>query len=95
MIKPYTRSGASVAIRTDHDFGVSVKSERTNIFDFSDIDFDSFTFETNDSPQVIPINRKIKRYKTCQIVVENNKPNEGFGVYGIVKRFHKLRPARI
>lgn len=95
MIKPYTRSGASVAIRTDHDFGVSVKSERTNIFDFSDIDFDSFTFETNDSPQVIPMNRKIKRYKTCQIVVENNKPNEGFGVYGIVKRFQKLRPARI
>ena len=33
------------------------------------------------------INRKIKRYKTCQIIVANDAIYEGFGVYGIIKRF--------
>lgn len=94
LMKPYTRSGATVTIRTDHDFGTPIKSERMNIFDFADLDFASFTFETSDSPQVIPINRKVKRYRTCQIIVENQEANEGFGVYGIVKRFVRLRPAR-
>lgn len=95
MIKPHTRSSAKVTIRTDRDFGVELKTARMNIFDFSDIDFEHFTFETNDAPQVIPLNCKVKRYKSCQIVVANDAADEGFGVYGIVKRFTRGRAARV
>lgn len=95
MIKPNTRSSVRVTVRTERDFGVDVHTASTNILDFSDLDFEHFTFETGDTPQIIPLNRKIKRYKTCQIIVANDEVNEGFGVYGIVKRFVRGRAARI
>ena len=79
----------------ERDFGVDVHTASTNILDFSDLDFEHFTFETGNTPQIIPLNRKIKRYKTCQIIVANDEVNEGFGVYGIVKRFVRGRAARI
>lgn len=94
MIKPHTRSSARVTIRTDRDFGVDIRTARMNIFDFSDVDFENFTFETSDAPQVVPLNCKIKRYKTCQIIVANDRADEGFGVYGIIKRFTRGRAAR-
>ncbi len=87
MIKPYTRSSVKVLIRTDRDFGQEVQYSTMDIFDWDDIDFNRFTFNTNDAPQVVPINTKVRRYKTAQIIVRNDVLNEGFGVLGIVKRY--------
>lgn len=87
LLKPYTRSGAKVIIRTEKDFGTLAKDVDMDIFTFEDIDFGRFTFNTNDSPQAVPINKKVKKYITCQIIVENDAVNEGFGVYGIIKRY--------
>ena len=38
---------------------------------------------------MIPFGKKVKKYKTLQIIVRNDKVNEGFGVFGIIKRFVK------
>jgi hypothetical protein len=87
MIKPYSRSSVKIYVRTDTLMDTLVKTAGTDIFDFADVDFTAFTFETADAPQVIPLGTKVKRYKTLQIIVKNDTVNEGFGVYGIIKRY--------
>lgn len=87
-LKPYTRSGAKVLFRTDADaVGWETASGTMDIFDWSDIDFSRFTFNTNDGPMEIPFNRKVKNYKRLQIIIKNDAVNEGFGVYAIVKHY--------
>ena len=58
-----------------------------DIFDFENIDFERFTFNTNDNPQEIFFKKKIKNYKRLQFFVENNELNEGFGIFQIVKTY--------
>ncbi len=87
-IKPYNRSGAKILFRTDKDaVGWQAAEGTMDIFNWDDIDFERFTFNANDGPQEIPINRKIKNYKRLQILVKNDAVNEGFGVYAITKHF--------
>ena len=90
MIKPYTRSSVKVLFRTDKDaVGKEIKHELMDIFDWEDIDFSRFSFLASDSPQVVMFNRKVKKYITLQIIVKNDTINEGFGVFGIIKRYTK------
>ncbi|MBQ9648552.1 MAG: hypothetical protein IJV43_09375 [Oscillospiraceae bacterium] len=87
-IKPYTRSSAKILFRTDRDTVAWQAAEGTmDIFDWEDIDFNRFTFNSNDAPAEIPFRRKVKNYKRLQILVKNNAVNEGFGVFCIVKHF--------
>ena len=58
-----------------------------DIFSFEDIDFERITFSTDESPQEIFVNRKVKNYKRLQIIVRNSVPNEGFGIFQITKHF--------
>ncbi|MEG1972956.1 MAG: hypothetical protein RR315_07305, partial [Oscillospiraceae bacterium] len=87
MCKPYTSSSVRVLIATDHDFGILARSASMSIFDFSDLDFNNFSFNTQDTPQIIPINKKTKKYKTIQFLIENREVNQGFGIYGIIMRY--------
>ena len=88
-IKPYTRSSAEVYIRADRTGGHEkrVAGKPMDILDFSDIDFERITFNTDESPQEIFLNRKVKNYKRLQIIVRNAEPNEGFGIFQITKHF--------
>lgn len=87
-LKPHYRSSAIVSFRTDKDaYAWEGASGTVDIFNWEDIDFERFTFNSNDGPTEIALNRKIKNYKRLQIVVANNVVNEGFGVYGIIKHF--------
>ncbi|MBR5484878.1 MAG: hypothetical protein IKV41_00005 [Oscillospiraceae bacterium] len=88
MLKPYVRSGVHVLLRGDGDtIGHEIGYTPVDIFDWEDIDFSRFTFDSNDAPRVIPFNKKKKKYLTLQITVKNDALNEGFGVYGIIKRY--------
>lgn len=87
-LKPYYRSSAKVLFRTDKDASAwEGAAGAVDIFNWEDIDFERFTFNSNDGPSEVPLNRKIKNYKRLQIIVANDVANEGFGVYGIVKHF--------
>lgn len=88
-IKPYARSSAEVYIRADRTGGheKKVAGKPMDILDFSDIDFERITFNTNESPQEIFLNRKVKNYKRLQIIVRNREPNEGFGIFQITKHY--------
>lgn len=87
LLKPYSRSSAKVLIRTEADFGKEIRYSNMDIFDFNDIDFERFSFNTNDSPQVLPFDTRVKKYITAQIIIKNDALGEGFGIYGIIKRF--------
>ena len=88
-IKPYARSSAEVYIRADRTGGheKNVAGKPMDILVFSDIDFERITFNTDESPQEIFLNRKVKNYKRLQIIVRNQEPNEGFGIFQITKHY--------
>lgn len=88
-IKPYARSSAEVYIRADRTGGheKKVAGKPMDILDFSDIDFERITFNTDESPQEIFLNRKVKNYKRLQIIVRNREPDEGFGIFQITKHY--------
>ena len=88
-IKPYARSSGTVYFRSDRTSGTEreVAKKPMDILDFSDIDFERFTFNTDDSPQEIFLNRKVKNYKRLQIIVRNSELNEGFGIFQITKHY--------
>ena len=87
MLKPYTRSSVRVFAKTDRDFGRLIRESWMDIFNFWEIDFSRFSFNTNDAPQVVPFNNKVKKYKTLQLIVKNEGLDEAFGVFGLIKRF--------
>ena len=88
-IKPYARSSGTVYFRSDGTEGTEKKvaQKEMDILDFSDIDFARFTFNTDDSPQEIFLNRKVKNYKRLQIIARNSELSEGFGIFQITKHF--------
>ena len=86
-IKPYARSSGTIYVSQDGNPRKQLRRGIMDIFDWDDVDFDRFTFNTNDSPQDIFFKKKVKKYKRLQIIVENDAVNEGFGVLQIVKTF--------
>lgn len=87
-IKPYARSSGTIYFRSDRSSGErQVATKQMDILDFADIDFERFTFNTDDSPQEIFLNRKVKNYKRLQIIVRNGEVNEGFGIFQITKHY--------
>lgn len=87
-IKPYSRSSARVCLRTDRDpSDRQVRAETIDIFDWENIDFARFTFNSNDGPREVFFNTKVKKYKRLQILIRNSVPGEGFGVFAITKHY--------
>ena len=87
MIKPYTRSSVTVYTSTDRTHEAKIQYAAMDILDFSDIDFSRFTFNTLDTPQVVPFNKKVKKFIVLQLIFENNVKDEGFGIYGVQTQF--------
>ena len=58
-----------------------------DIFTFEDIDFERFSFNTNESPQDIYLKKKVKKYKRLQLIIVNDGLNEGFGILQIAKTY--------
>ena len=86
-IKPYARSSGAIYVVKDGNPRQFLRSGTMDILDWDDVDFERFTFNTNDSPQDIFFKKKVKKYKRLQIIVENDALNEGFGILQIVKTF--------
>lgn len=86
MLKTYNRSGVKVCIKTDRDFEREVREKSAGIFNFEDLDFNDFTFNTSEY-SVVPFNAKFKKYKAIQVICRNDKVNHAFGVLGIIRRY--------
>ena len=86
-ITPYYRSSGKVYFIVDGDPEKFITQSFMDIFRWDDIDFERFTFNSNESPQEIYFNKKQKRYKRLMIVIRNDSINEPFGIHEIVKTF--------
>lgn len=86
-IKPHTHTSAKIYVAKDEEADKLIAQGSMSIFDFEDIDFTNFTFETYDGPKDIMLHTKVKKYKRLQILVINQEPAQGFGVYAITKHF--------
>lgn len=59
-----------------------VMSRRMSVFDFNNIDFSDFAFETDTMPRNIPTNSKAKKVMFAQFKLYN-EPGLSFGFYGL------------
>ncbi len=79
VCQPYSRSGADVFYATDKEYEKLAKSFNIDMFDWNDIDFNRFTFNTLDRPSVQFSKRKAKKVKLFQVKIQNDKA-EPFGL---------------
>ncbi len=86
-IKPFSRSSAKISVIVDGNPEQQLRFHTMDIFDWEDIDFDRFTFNTNWNPQDVFIKKKIKKYKRLQLIIKNDGLSEGFGIFQIVKTY--------
>lgn len=86
-IKPYTRSSCSIYFSRDGNPDVFIRKHLMDIFSWEDLDFERFSFNTNDSPQDVYLKKKVKKYKRLQIIIKNDGLNEGFGILQIAKTY--------
>lgn len=86
LVKPYMRSSFDISFLYDTYAETRVKTAYADIFDFENVDFDRFTFETSQNPRIIPFLKKSKKYKSIQIILKSSEP-EPLGIIEIVKRF--------
>lgn len=80
-LNPYSRSSVKIYLKEDGAF-VLADEKNVDVFDFEDIDFDRFTFNTSTDVNVLFTKVKTKRVVTTQIKFENDALNEPFGIYG-------------
>lgn len=89
LIQPYSRASVRVYVRTD-------KSPARKFFTGALDDYDwhgdelGADFSAWEGSRVVPFKKKVKKWKWIQIIVENDRVNEGFGIYGIIIRHQKL-----
>lgn len=78
LLNPYSRSSVDILYRVKSVENL-VKSESNDIFDFNDIDFARFCFNTDNSPRIVVTNRKAKKFMTIQFKLANGNA-EKFGM---------------
>lgn len=86
-LSPFDRSSGKIYFVVDGNPKGFVCEQYMDIFNWEDIDFERFSFSSNESPQEIYFNKKQKKYKRMQIVAENSELNEAFGIHEIIKTY--------
>lgn len=86
-ILPYERTSAKVTLVKDGDIRSELGIFYADIQTWELIDFERFTFNSNDTAQDDFFRKKIKKYKRLQIVVRNDGLYEPFGILGITKTY--------
>ena len=87
VLSPFERSSAEVYFSVDGEFETLIASGIMDIFNWESLDFERVTFNSNDSPQEIYFNKRIRKYKRLQIIIKNDVINEPFGIHEIIKTF--------
>jgi len=91
MVKPFSRSSVEISVRTEDLTRRVMNAREFDIFSLESLDFSRFTLSTNDSPDVMPFGLPVRKYRSLQIIARNREKDEGFGVYGFIKRYHPVK----
>lgn len=82
-LKPIRRGGADIYYKSNKKSSDLLKTTRINILDFRDIDFANFSFLFSTFPQEKMIKIKAKKITHFQLIIENNKVDEGLGILSL------------
>ena len=88
-MKPYDKTSVKVSLSKDGEFPVEIGKANLNIFNWSLIDFENFTFDSNDKARDLYTNKKMRKYKRLQFIFENEELYEPFGIIGITKTYSR------
>ncbi len=78
-INPESRTSCQVSYATNKinvAEAKQLKLVKWTLFDFADIDFADFTFETNRNPQIVPLKMRAKKYTSIKFIFENFEKDE-------------------
>ena len=75
-------SVVKVAYRTDKNHETDIARINTGFLDFSDVDFEDFTFNTFEETDIV-FKKKVKKFKRLQIVLYSNEVAKPFGIYSL------------
>ena len=92
-IKPYPRTSVDVYIKSTDQYQHLVKSFDKKSFDFNDVDFSDFSFDTRPSYSCA-VRARLRGYAGLQIVLENGKVDQAFGLSQIVYRYMFVKFSR-
>ena len=81
--QPFLRSGGQICYATDKTPEQMTKEYYIDIFDWNDVDFNRWTFQSMDRPTVVFSPRKAKKIKLFQVCVKNERLFEPFGIFAI------------
>ncbi len=76
------RSVVKVAYRTDSEPETLIGKINTGYFDFADIDFEDFTFNTFEQTDIV-FKKRVKKFKRLQIVLYSDEATKPFGIYSL------------
>ena len=79
VLQPNVRTSCDVSFR-GKDGRTNVTTKYADMFDWNNIDFNRFSFISDGSPLVIPLNQKVKKFMLLQIRFANELA-EPFGLY--------------
>lgn len=83
LTRPFAASSGDIYYLNDTDTPLVKSFSSTTVFDFDNVDFESFNFGELPRPMFIPCNRKVRKAKLFGIKVVNDKMDESFGVLEI------------
>ena len=88
MLKAVSGSQAKISVLVDGEARAYVETEDIETytivgFDFSNIDFANFSFGGLHNPQIVPLNRKVKKFQMLKLRFENDQERMNFGIYGV------------
>ena len=84
-VSPYQRSGVEIYYKINGE-SKFIKRSNADWFNFEDIDFERFTFNTDSNPQVIVTNRVERQFMSIQFMFANGL-SEPFGLLEAVARY--------
>ena len=87
VLKPVSKGCVDIYVTTDGTSDAHVQSSAMSGWDFADVDFGNFYFGGMGTPQIVPLNSKVKKFQMLQIAFENNNKSESFGVNGVQIQF--------
>lgn len=93
-IKPGAMTSVTYGYITENDYIDNFQTDRMDLIDFGDIDFGSFTFETNREPKPIPVRARVRGNVYYQALLRNNVFDESFGFSNILIEWDLLNEVR-
>ena len=79
---PQSNSKMTITAETDRRSEYTEKTITNNIFDFANIDFRSFTFDTNNTPKIQRVRLKVKKFVYYKLVFRVDGGGAGATVLG-------------